>query len=155
MLHIEVQAPLPDAQTSLLRYTSSQAAVTDTPRGRVRAGAEVQAYLQDAQNFYIAHVYQETSSELILYNWDNMYWAGNVFMAQLTDEGAWRPIVRLSRLCIQDLLQFANDICWTCSSDALGRQHLGPWPIALQSMGQLPWTPGRISEQHKASRQLN
>ena len=46
------------------------------------------AYLQDAQNFYIAHVYQETSSQLLLYNWDNMYWASNVFLAQLTDEGA-------------------------------------------------------------------
>ena len=59
---------------------------------RTGAGSQVSAYLQDAQNFYIAHVYQETSSQLILYNWDNMYWAANVFLAQLTDEGAPRGI---------------------------------------------------------------
>ena len=72
------------------------------------AGAEVQAYLQDAQNFYIAHVYQETSSELILYNWDNMYWAGNVFMAQLTDEGACKPTVMLYRLCVYGSRHWAS-----------------------------------------------
>jgi len=57
----------------------------------------VSAYLQDAQNFYIAHVYQETSSQLLLYNWDNMYWASNVFLAQLTDEGVSPTSLNLIR----------------------------------------------------------
>ena len=46
------------------------------------------AYMNDVQVFYIAHVYQESSSNLMLYNWNNMYWAANVFLAQLTNEGA-------------------------------------------------------------------
>lgn len=44
--------------------------------------------MNDVQTFYVAHVYTESSSTQYLYNWDNMYWAANVFLAQLTNEGA-------------------------------------------------------------------
>ena len=43
--------------------------------------------MSDVQTYYIAHVYQEQSSSKMVYNWNNMYWASNVFLAQLTNEG--------------------------------------------------------------------
>lgn len=51
------------------------------------AGNTLEAYMTDVQTFYVAHVYQEYSSGKMLYNWNNMYWASNVFLAQLTDQG--------------------------------------------------------------------
>lgn len=53
-----------------------------------RAGNTLQAYMNDVQTFYVAHVYTESTSTQYLYNWNNMYWAANVFLAQLTNQGA-------------------------------------------------------------------
>ena len=135
---------------------------------RIAAGAEVQAYLQDAQNFYIAHVYQESSSQLILYNWDNMYWAGNVFMAQLTDEGAqersrqdvseayrtraanvclqvhkWRSKHDAAVLCTSMLLVLSDECHWVLRQ--LGWLTLHPLRAIGETSGaaQAPFTSGR------------
>lgn len=58
--------------------------------------------MNDVQAFYVAHVYQESTSSKMLYNWNSMYWASNVFLAQLTNEGAPtadpKPVMATARL---------------------------------------------------------
>ena len=49
-----------------------------------------QAYMQDAQDFYQIHLYSEPNGNindaLLVFDWSDYFWAGNVLLAQLTDE---------------------------------------------------------------------
>jgi hypothetical protein len=50
-------------------------------------------YLKDAEFYYTQHIYQEGGvDEMLLYDWNNVYWASNVLLAQLTDGGAKTPM---------------------------------------------------------------
>jgi endoglucanase len=49
-----------------------------------------QTYLKDAEDFYVRYLYNEQGSERLLYNWNDYFWAANVFLvnvrhAQLSD----------------------------------------------------------------------
>ena len=46
------------------------------------------SYLIDAQAFYVRHINSEPGSEKLVWDYDNMYWAMNVFLAQVTNDGA-------------------------------------------------------------------
>jgi endoglucanase len=63
------------------------------------------AYLQDVNKYYGAHVDMEGERDLSLtFDWDNMFFASNVLLAQLTDEGAFH-------VAVQDMLKQ-----WICST---------------------------------------
>ncbi|KAK9842280.1 hypothetical protein WJX81_004432 [Elliptochloris bilobata] len=47
------------------------------------------AYLDDATTFYVAHLYDETGSERLVFDWTSYYWASCVLLAQLTDGGTY------------------------------------------------------------------
>lgn len=52
------------------------------------AAANDVSYLIDAQAFYVKHINGEAGSEKLVYDHDNMYWALNVFLAQVVNDGA-------------------------------------------------------------------
>jgi len=45
------------------------------------------SYLIDSQAYYVKHINGEAGSQKLVYDWDNMYWALNVFLAQVVDDG--------------------------------------------------------------------
>ncbi len=49
-----------------------------------------QAYLDDVNYYYSAHVNQEGPTDVdLVTDWDHMFWAANVLLAEATDEGAF------------------------------------------------------------------
>ncbi len=49
-----------------------------------------QAYLDDVNYYYSAHVNQESATDVdLVTDWDHLFWASNVLLAEATDEGAF------------------------------------------------------------------
>lgn len=55
------------------------------------------SYLIDAQAFYVRHINSEPGAEELVWDYDNQYWALNVFLAQVTDDSA---CVRVSSVVV-------------------------------------------------------
>ena len=54
------------------------------------------SYLTDAQNFYQLHLNEESGDDgELLTDWDNVYWASNVLLANLTNTGAYHTAVQV------------------------------------------------------------
>lgn len=58
------------------------------------------SYLVDAQAFYVRHINSEPGSEKLVWDYDNMYWAMNVFLAQVTNDGALQHMSTAQRICL-------------------------------------------------------
>ena len=65
-------------------------------------------YLNDANDFYQLHIYNEgTEDALVIFNWASYFWALNVLMAQTTDEDTFHEAT-------QGFLQK-----WVCAIDGV------------------------------------
>ena len=54
------------------------------------------SYLTDAQNFYQLHLNEESGNDgELLTDWNNVYWASNVLLANLTNTGAYHTAVQV------------------------------------------------------------
>ena len=87
-------------------------------------------YLNDANDFYQLHIYNEgTEDALVIFNWASYFWALNVLMAQTTDENTFHEAT-------QGFLQK-----WVCAIDGVSSQ---PWPLARPTPVQMA-APGVTS----------
>ena len=52
------------------------------------------AYLDDANDFYTVHLYQEPSYKGLAVDWSEYFWSANVLLATLTDGGTFHNQVQ-------------------------------------------------------------
>ena len=54
------------------------------------------SYLTDAQNFYSLHINEESGNDgQLITDWNNVYWASNLLLANLTGTGAYHDAVQV------------------------------------------------------------
>ena len=68
-----------------------------------------QGYLDDVNRFYSEHLMEEGNQDAdLITDWNHMFWAANVLLAEVTDEGAFHMATQVRRagllpLCITAL----------------------------------------------------
>lgn len=56
----------------------------------IRACCAAQGYLDDVNRFYAEHLMEEGGQDAdLVTDWNSMFWAANVLLAQTTGEGAF------------------------------------------------------------------
>ncbi len=56
-----------------------------------------QVYLDDVNKFYAEHItYEGDSDQNLVTDWDHMWWAANVLLAEATDQGTFHQAVQVS-----------------------------------------------------------
>ena len=55
-----------------------------------------QVYLDDVNKFYAEHMtYEGDSDQNLVTNWNHMWWAANVLLAEITDQGTFHQAVQV------------------------------------------------------------
>jgi len=55
-----------------------------------------QAYLDDVNKYYAAHMtYEGDTDQNLVTDWDHMWWAANVLLAEATDQGTFHQAVQV------------------------------------------------------------
>ena len=55
-----------------------------------------QVYLDDVNKFYAEHItYEGGSDQNLVTDWDHMWWAANVLLAEATDQGTFHQAVQV------------------------------------------------------------
>ena len=74
-----------------------------------------QAYLDDVNYYYSAHVNQEGATDVdLVTDWDHMFWAANVLLAEATDEGAFHQATQVRLDYLFNVVSTMRTICTEC-----------------------------------------
>ena len=92
------------------------------------------SYLSDAQNFYTLHLSSESDldSELLT-DWNNVYWASNLLLANLTGTAAYHDAIKVRCDLLPELHNTFSVIIvsLSCCKAGIGSSQRSDWTLLL------------------------